>query len=57
LASTRTARVVKLRSPFNGEVFAMEFLPGVPPTLEAMRACDFVVVEDDPKKSRKEDRT
>jgi hypothetical protein len=49
LASTPTARIIRLRSPFNGEVFSMEFVPGVPPTLETMLAAAYVRVDDDVK--------
>jgi hypothetical protein len=49
LANTPTARTIRLRSPFNGEVFSMEFVPGVPPTLETMLAAAYVRVDDDVK--------
>jgi hypothetical protein len=45
LASTPSAQLVKLRSPFNGEVVTMEFGPGRTPTLEAMVAAGFTRVE------------
>lgn len=55
LDNTPTVRLVKLRSPINGEVFLMEFRDGVPPTLDAMIAAQFVVVDDAPKtKAKKE---
>lgn len=49
MASTPTAQRIALRSPFNGEVILMEFLPGVPPTLETLLAAGFVRIESNPK--------
>ncbi len=58
MAPTPIGQLVKLKSPFNGEVFVMEFVPGVPPTLDAMLLAKFTRVDDAPtKKARKEDRT
>jgi len=53
LASTPSAQLVKLRSPFNGEVVQMEFGPGRTPTLEAMVAAGFTRVEPDSTNTRK----
>lgn len=50
MASTPTAQLVKLRSPFNGEVITMEFVPGQLPTLETMLAAKYIRVDDDPVK-------
>jgi hypothetical protein len=55
LASTPTAPLVKLRSPFNGEVWTVP--PDQPDTfIEALVARGFVRVEDEATKKRKEDR-
>jgi hypothetical protein len=48
LAKLPTERVVKLRSPFNGEVFQMKLVAGTPPTLETLLAAKFELVDDEP---------
>lgn len=45
--------IVRLRSPINGQIVLMQFIPGVPPTLEAMVAHGFVV-EPEPKKAKRD---
>lgn len=43
---------MKLRSPFNGDVFPMRFVEGIPPTLDVMVTAGFELVEDEPIKSK-----
>jgi len=45
-------KIVKLKSPFNGETFQHEFLEGHPPILEAMIKAGFVVVDEEPVKPK-----
>jgi hypothetical protein len=52
LANTPTVRIVKLRSPFNGQVFEMVFSPGQVPTLDTMLTAGFERVEDEPKSKK-----
>lgn len=46
MASSSTDSLVKLKSPFNGEIVAMEFGEGTTPTLDAMLQAGFVRVDD-----------
>jgi hypothetical protein len=50
--STPTVQVVRLKSPFNGEVKAFELQAGVPPTLETLLARGYVI--DEPKKEKRD---
>lgn len=43
--SDSTPTVVRLKSPYNNEVFPMEFVPGRPPTLEAMLTAGYTRVD------------
>lgn len=52
MANTPTVCIVKLRSPFNGEVFPMRFIDGIPPTLDVMVTAGYELVEDEPIKSK-----
>ncbi len=55
--STRTdpPSLISLLSPFNGETITMQFLPGVPPTLETMLKAGYTRVKPD-KPTQKESR-
>jgi hypothetical protein len=53
--STRSDQSVMLRSPFNGEVITMTFLPGVPPTLDTMLRAGFVQVDAPKSKPRQKE--
>lgn len=43
-----------LRSPFNGEVFRMDFIAGVPPTLDTMLQAGYVLQSSKSKSGQKE---
>lgn len=49
------ATLVRLKSPFNGEVISMEFAEGQTPTLEAFIQAGFVRVDEPKAKAKRKD--
>lgn len=55
MGSSNTATLVRLKSPFNGEVIAMEFVGTQPPTLAALLQIGFERVDDPKAKPKRKD--
>lgn len=53
MASSSTDSLVRLKSPFNGEIVSMEFIGHQPPTLEALLAIGFERVDEPKGKPKK----